>query len=113
MLLLRTLCGRMKTCGVCLENCCSPMYVIEMLQLQVCSLDLDWLQRNHCGSCASGDSGEGGDGDGGGGGSVEVGEERVVGLKESVGTQFCVELSSGDLLHCTLPPVYVQLLGTQ
>ena len=85
--------------GVCFENCGHVL-------LQVCSLDLDWLLRNHYGSCASGDSGEGEDG------SVEMGERRVVGLREGTGNQFFLELSTGEMpLSCTLPPLYVNLTG--
>ena len=85
--------------GVCFENCGHVL-------LQVCSLDLDWLLRNHYGSCASGDSGEGEDG------SVEMGERRVVSLREGTGNQFFLELSTGEMpLSCTLPPLYVNLAG--
>jgi hypothetical protein len=68
---------------------------------KVCGLDLDWLLRNHYGSCASGDGGDG---------SVEMGERRVVGLREGTGNQFFLELSTGEVpLSCTLPPLYVNL----
>ena len=38
-------------------------------------------------------------------------EKRVVGIRDGVETHFIVELSSGEVLHCTLPQLYSHRAG--
>ena len=61
---------------------------------------MEWLLSN--GEVGDvGDSGDGGNG-----------ERRVVGIKAGdVETQFCVELSSGEAIHCYLPQCYSHRAG--
>ena len=60
----------------------------------MCTLERDWLRRNSAG----GDDVPG-----------EMG--RVVGLREGVDTQFCLEVDTGDTLTCTLPQLFTQFSG--
>ena len=74
----------------------------------MCTLDIEWLLIN---------GGVGDDGDGGGGGvqgDCELGEEgerRVVGIRSKEGTEFQVDLSSGESFTCALPPIYLHGIG--
>lgn len=39
-------------------------------------------------------------------------EKRVVGIRKGVETCFTVELNSGEILNCMLPPPYCHRAGT-
>ena len=80
-------------------------------------LDKQWLVQN--GDVLAGGS-EGGDGEdvrSGSGEKMEEGEEErkggeVMDIRDVTDTQFTVELGSGNILRCTLPPVYAHTQGT-
>ena len=72
------------------------------LLLQVCDLELQWLIAN------TDTEGVGIDLD-----QNEGGERRVVSVRGGEGAQFTVQLSSGQVLTCGLPPIYPHILPGQ
>ena len=69
----------------------------------MCALETEWLFQN--GDVGAGDDVKGGER------MEEGGGRRVVGMRAGTETHFTVELSSGEMVHCTLPQVYTNIAG--